>query len=103
MTEDEMDRDVADAQRHLSVTTITVDRCRQESVTETTLWFFDPDKRQIVAATRLPGPPISNWHDGWECKRMHRGMPVSSRCHKTLLEVIGDIMRYEPQAARPRS
>lgn len=57
MTQDEMDSDLVMAQSYLSCTRLTVDRCRHESVTETSLWIFDGSdkygRRQIGSVTRL--------------------------------------------------
>ena len=60
MTNEEMNSDLADAATYLSVTNLRVDRCRHESVTETSLWFFDKDGRRIAAASRLPGVEWNN-------------------------------------------
>ena len=93
-TQADQDRDLEDAQTYLSVTTLTVDRCRHDSVTETSLWVFDQDKRQIGAIVRLP----DNRSDyRWEVSRILKGQPVSRRCERTLLDCIGDLMRYEPR------
>lgn len=96
MTQDEMERDLVDAQTYLSVTTLTVDRCRHESADETSLWVFDNGgKRQIAAITRMPGNPVGKYR--WEVTLMNRGMPCARRCEETLLDCIGDVMRFEPQ------
>jgi hypothetical protein len=97
MTQDEMNRDLADAQTYLSVTNLTARRCEHASVTETSLWLFDKDNRQIGCISRLPGPPVTPDYR-WQVSRMHRGMPVSRRCERTLLDCIGDITRYEPKS-----
>jgi len=96
-TQIEMDHDVEDAATYLSCTTLTVDRCRHESIDETTLWFFDADKRQIGCASRIPGNPVGDYR--WTVTRMLRGEPVARRSVATLLDVCGDMMRFEPQHA----
>lgn len=95
MTQDEQDRDLADAQVYLSVTTLTVNRCRHASVTETALWVFDQGgKRQIASVSRLPGEPRGDYR--WEVTRIYRGQPTARQCERTLLDCIGVIMRWEP-------
>lgn len=99
MTQEEQDRDLADAQAYLGCTSLTVDRCRHESVTLTALWVFSgTDRRgkprQIGSVTRMEGDPLEY---RWECTRMAHRIPVARRTFKTLLECMGDMMRYEPQ------
>ena len=93
-TQAEQDRDLDDARSYLSVTNLTVDRCRHKTVTESALWIFDKDKRQIASVSRLSGDPVGDYR--WELTRMHRGMPTARRCERTLLDCIGQIMRWEP-------
>jgi hypothetical protein len=94
MTDTEQDRDLDDARSYLSVTTVTVDRCRHETVDRTSLWFFI-DGEQIASASRMPAESRSDYR--WEVSRMAQGLPVSRRAYATLLEVVGDVMRYEPR------
>lgn len=94
MTPAEQDRDLADAQSYLSATTVSVDRCRHETVDRSSLWFF-VDGKQIACASRLPAESRSDYR--WEVSRMANGMPVSRRAYATLLDVVGDVMRYEPR------
>jgi hypothetical protein len=103
MTPKEMDQDVEEAQTYLSVTTLRADRCRHESITETTLWFYDATGNQIGAASRLPSSD-SEWarqrNLKWEVTRMLNGQPVARKCVASLLDVIGDMMAYEPCGSR---
>lgn len=84
MTQAEQDRDLADAQAYLSATTLTVDRCRHESVDATSLWFFH-DGKQVGAASRTA--------TGWQVSGMAGGMPTSQHSERTLLDAIGHLMR----------
>ena len=98
MTQDEQERDLQDAQTYLSITRLTADRCRHESVTETSLWIFDGKTRrglprQVASITRISGNPVGDYR--WEVTRMAYGQPVARRCERTLLECIGDVMRYD--------
>jgi hypothetical protein len=90
-TQEEQERDLEDAQTYLSVTTLTIDRCRHESVAETSLWVFD--REQIASIKRLPRDCVGSFR--WEVTRMAHGQPVARRCERTLLDCIGDVMRYE--------
>ena len=88
------------AQSYLSVTKLTADRCRHETVTETSLWIFlglnkYGQRRQIACIKRLPRGCVGDYR--WEVTRMLHGQPVARRCERTLLDCIGNVMRYEPQ------
>ena len=85
-TQEEQERDLQDAQTYLSVTTLRADRCRHESVTETSIWVFGgvKDRRgnpirdqQIGCIKRLPGQPQGKY--GWEVTRMLNGQPVARK------------------------
>lgn len=99
MTQAEMDSDLEMARSYLSVTRLTVDRYRHESVTETALWIFDgADKfgrRQIGSATRLDAP----FNRGgemlkWSSATLHNGSTANGVYVVSLLDAIGHIMRH---------
>ena len=94
MTHEEMNVDLENARSYLSCTRLTVDRCRHESVTESSLWIFDGDK-QIASCTRLETPyerggmPIR-----WRACTMHGSGTVANGVYvSTLLDALGHIMR----------
>ena len=102
-SQDEQECDLEEVQTYLSVTRLTADRCRHESVTETSIvrsiWIFDGftrrgERRQIGSIVRLPRASTSDYR--WGVTRMLHGQPVARRCYRTLLECIGNIMAYEP-------
>ena len=106
-SQDEQECDLEEVQTYLSVTRLTADRCRHESVTETSIvrsivrsiWIFDGftrrgERRQIGSIVRLLRASTSDYR--WEVTRMLHGQPVARRCYRTLLECIGNIMAYEP-------
>ena len=70
-----MDRDMAEAAALLP-TGLTIERCRHESVTETALWIFGPEGKQIGS--------VSFHREGWKANRMMNGVPTSQRFEKTL-------------------
>ena len=74
-TDAAMDRDMAEAAALLPVG-LTIDRCRHESVTETALWIFGPEGKQIGS--------VSFHREGWKANRMANGMPTSQRFEQTL-------------------
>lgn len=90
MTQDEQDNDLIMAQTHLTVPSIRVDRCRFESVTETSLWFFNDQGTQIASATKTPEHPDYNWR----VNCMQHGMPISERRVVELFDVVGIVQRY---------
>jgi hypothetical protein len=81
-----MERDLEDARSYLGCTRLTADRCRHETVTQTTLWVFD-GKRQIGVAAREDGR--------WRASHMLRGMPTTERRFATLLEALGHVMAQD--------
>jgi hypothetical protein len=90
MTNEEMDADVEHAASYLSCCpSMSVDRCRHPSVTETALWFFD-NGRQIASAHRLE--TTSDYR--WEVTRLGRGGPVARRATKTVLEAVGWVLKH---------
>lgn len=84
MTDEEMDRDLAEAAGLLARAGLRVDRCRHESVEATALWVFDGVK-QIGSVSRV----CPDWY--WKANRMHRGMPTSQRYFPYLHEAIAHI------------
>jgi len=77
-----MDRDLAEAATLLPPG-LTIDRCRHESVTATSLWIFDADGKQIAS--------ISRHLSDWKANRMERGMPTSQRFTPTLAAAIAHL------------
>jgi hypothetical protein len=96
MTQDEQETDLIDARTYLSVTTMTAERCRHESVKHTSLWFFSgTSARQVASATRLAeDSPVGH---RWRVSYIRNGQPVTSRTERSLLDVIGYVMRYDQQ------
>jgi hypothetical protein len=98
MTPAEQERDLEEVQTYLSVTTLTAERCRHPTVTETSLWIFDKlgakgAQRQVASICR--NPDGSRYR--WRVSRMHRGQPVSEQQYDRLIDCIGDVMRYDPK------
>ena len=105
MTQAEQDRDLEDARSYLSCTSLTADRCRHESVTETALWFFaapGADKRtkrvQIGSASRVDEKDSIGRTYRWEVNRMLNGQPTARCFAGSLLEAVTFIVRDAPQA-----
>lgn len=67
--------------RAMAAGNLTLDRCRHESVVETSIWVHR-DGQQIGAITRDG--------DMWRASRMSRGLPVGQRTTTNL----GDAMAY---------
>ncbi len=84
MTDEEMDRDMAEATALLAGTGLRVDRCRHEAVDKTALWIFD-GKEHVGSVARV----ARDWY--WKANRMHRGMPTSERFFPNLAEAIPHI------------
>jgi hypothetical protein len=104
MTQAEQDRDLEDARSYLSCTSLTADRCRHESVTETSLWFFaapGADKKarriQIGSATRTDEMDSAGHTYRWRVHRMSGGVPISQCFTASLLEAVTFIVRNTPQ------
>jgi hypothetical protein len=94
MTQDEQEFDLTEAQTYLSVTTLTVNRCKHESVDQTSLWFFSGTSgNQIASATRLPVESATG--DRWTVSYLQHGQPVTRRALRTLLDVVGYVMQYD--------
>jgi hypothetical protein len=79
MTEQEMDCEVADAQAYLPH--FTLDRCRHESITTTSLWLFDAEGKQIGACSR-------QYNGGWLASHMDKGMPIAQRGFFVMLDAL---------------
>jgi hypothetical protein len=79
MTQDQQEQDLAEARKRLHPTPFTADRCRHESVEETTLWIYD-GRRQIGSLTRDK--------DRWRATRMHNGQPTRQRTDVSLADAI---------------
>lgn len=95
MTQDEMNTDMEDAKSYLSCTRLTVDRCRHESVTTSSLWIMD-GANQIGSATRLTPSEGYERHGTpmrWRCSTIHSGQCANGVYVSTLLDAIGHIMR----------
>ena len=85
MTQDEMDADLAVARFACERLGLSVDRCRHETVTQTSIWVFsDADKTLQVGAIRRIEEPGFRWH----ASRMPRGTPTSAARYATQLEAI---------------
>jgi hypothetical protein len=83
MTQEQQDADLAAAVRFLHPTPYSADRCRHESVTETSVWVFD-GRRQIGSVTHTQS-------DTWRASRMDRGMPTTSREFPTLADAMAHV------------
>jgi hypothetical protein len=84
MTQDQQEADLAAAARLLHPTKYTADRCRHESVTETSLWVFD-GRRQVGSITHAQP-------DAWQASRVVQGMPTSARKFSTLADAVSHII-----------
>lgn len=85
MTQDQQDADLAAAAQLLHPTKYTADRCRHESVTETTIWVFD-ERKQIGSITHARP-------DAWRASRMAQGMPTSAREFGALADAVTHITK----------
>lgn len=83
MTPAEQDAHLAQAQAMLPPG-MTADRCRHESITDTSLWIFGTDAKQIGSITHTG----SGW---WRASQMHRGMPTTCLSYPSLREAMQHI------------
>lgn len=104
MTQAEQDRDLEDARSYLSCTSLTADRCRHESVTETALWFFETigegkrTKRVQVGSAHRVTDHSPSWARSpiqWEVTRMFNGQPAARCFASSLLEAVTYVVRYD--------
>ena len=97
MTQAEMDADLADARSYLSCTSLTVDRCRHESVDASSIWIFDGflrrgERNQIASLTRdYQESNLGATH--WHLSLYHRGVMYAQTRHATTLDALGAMMR----------
>lgn len=83
MTQAEQDADLEEARKRLYPTRFTADRCRHDSVTETTLWIFD-GRQQIGSASRNS--------DGWTANRITKGITAGQRREPTMEAALSYIV-----------
>ena len=83
MTQAEQDADLEEARKRLYPTRFTADRCRHDSVTETTLWIFD-GRQQIGSASRNS--------DGWTAHRITKGITAGQRREPTMEAALSYIV-----------
>lgn len=74
MTQDEQDAVLLEAQT-LAPPGFTIDRCRHESITETTLWVFHKGE-QVGSANQTA--------KGWTISRIYKGSPFTRRTEESL-------------------
>ena len=99
MTQAEQERDLDEARIYLGCTNLTSDRCRHESVTETSIWVFaqdlgfKPARHVQIASVHRDCETTSDYV--WEVTRMAYGQPVARRREKTLLAAISWVVQYD--------
>lgn len=90
MTSAEMDSDVADLAAYLGCTSLSVERCRHASVTESALWVFAPNGKQIASVSR--NVTLSKYC--WRVNKLAHGQPITEMCFETLLDAATYVLRY---------
>lgn len=90
MTNLEMDADLFDLQSYLGCTNLSVDRCRHAIVTESALWVFGPNAKQIASVSR--NVTFSKYR--WRVNKMMQGSPITEMPFETLLESATYVLRY---------
>lgn len=85
MTPTEQDAHLTQAQAMLPPG-MTADRCRHESITETSLWIFGKDKKQCGSVTHTT-------NGLWRASRILRGMPTSERHFETMAQAMDHVTR----------
>lgn len=75
MTQDEQEADLFSARVMTGQNGVTLDRCRHDSVMETSIWAYR-DGVQVGSVTRTG--------DAWTATRLLRGMPTGQRKEPTL-------------------
>jgi hypothetical protein len=98
MTNEEMDKDLAEVQTYLSCTRLTADRCRHESTVTTSIWVFDGEdkfgRKQIACMARLEEPYERNGTMyRWRCSTLHGGIVANGVYLATMLDCLGHVMR----------
>lgn len=79
MTQDEQEADLFSARVMTGQDGITLDRCRHDSVMETSIWVYR-DGKQVGSVTRAG--------DAWTATRLLRGMPTGQRSMPTLRDAM---------------
>ena len=90
MTNAEMDADVFDLQAYLGCTSLSVDRCRHASVTESALWAFGPNAKHIASVSRN----VTTSKYKWRVNKMANGGRITEMCFETLLDAATYDLRY---------
>lgn len=96
-TQEQQERHLEEVRTYLSCTSLRVDRCRHDSVTETSIWVFDQcgrngSERQIAVIAQH-APTAADPHYPWRVSAMLNGSPVSQRNCQTMLDAVGEVMR----------